>query len=901
MSDSTWKRLRRIWRPSVRDDVDDEMMFHFEMRVRQFMDAGMSRPDAERAARDRFGDVTEVQSELVSIDSRRRRKLEWRDRFGGVWQDVVVSLRTLRREPLFTAGVVLTLGLGIGANATMFAIIDRLMLRGPAHVVDASAVRRLYITIPRRTSGFATFDGFGYVTYTTLRDQAKSFSAVAAYSAAGEGRFGTGADARSIQIANATWDLFPLLGVRTVLGRFYSREEDSPPRGADVAVISEEMWQSEFGGDPAVIGKRIVLNDVSHTVIGVAPAGFTGPERVRADVWLPMTLVNPRPDWPTTYQAQWLRIVTRLAPGASPDRAGVEATTMLRGAYAGPEARLKKLVASIRPLWFGDDGQPSPVANVSRWLMGVAVVVLLVTCANVANLLVARGRRRRREVAVRLALGAGRARLVRLLLTETLLVVFMGAGAALLVAIAGARTMRATLLSSVAWDGAEVDVRLFLFTFVLASVTGLLVGLAPAIDATRANLTAALKSGAGEGGGQRARVRTVLSALQTALCVVLLIGAGLFVHSLARSRAVNLGFDASRIIRGYAAFRIEGITRDERAQSRARVNATLAAVLDRLRAQPWVENAALSVGSPFGYGYGVGLAVPGRDSIPQLPGGTSISAVTPSYFSTVGTPLRAGRVFTPDDRAGSAAVVIVGETMAKAIWPNENPLGKCLMLYGDPGQVMPCTTVVGVVADVHKNSLREPPSMQYYVPVGQEQQIGGTAMLVRVRGDAASYLAAFKQAMLAMPDMPYVRYAAIQESIDPEYRPWKLGAAMFGVFGVLALVIAAVGLYSVIAYLVADRTRELGVRIALGATGARIVRDVVSSGLVVTAIGAATGVGVALLAGRFVEPLLFDGKSRDPIVLSSVVAIVLVIAVFAAWWPARRASRVDPVVALRAD
>ncbi len=898
-NDSTWRRLRRIWRASVGDDVDDEVAFHFAMRVEQFITAGMSRDAAERAARERFGNVGEVRSELVSIDERRRRRGDSRDRFDALRQDIVVSARGLRREPLFTLGVVVTLGLGIGANATMFGVVDRLMLRGPAHVVDARAVNRLYMTAAEHGS-MHTDASLGYVTYAALRDRARSFAAVGAYQPASPGRFGVGREARQISTASATWDLFTTLGVHPAIGRFYGRDEDSPPRGANVAVISDELWRSEFGGEPSVVGKRITVNDGSYTVVGVLPRGFTDPELSRADVWLPMTLIAPTIDWPTTYRAQWLRVVGRLAPGVSAERAGTEATRILRAAYGGTDTSYQHLVASVRPLWYNWSGAPSAIANVSRWLMGVAVIVLLVTCANVANLLIARSRRRRREIAVRLALGAGRARLARLLLVETLVVVLAGACAALGVALGGARVMRATLLSSVAWNDGGVDARVFAFTFALAIGTGLLIGLAPAIDATRASLTSALKGGAGDGGGRRSRGRLVLTVLQATFCVVLLIGAGLFVESLIKSRAVDLGFQPNRVLRTYSAFSLEGLTGSLRNETAVRNSAVLALAVERLRAMPWVEEASLAVGSPFGNTFsGLTLRLPGRDSIPEdIASRVSISATSAGYFATVGTPLRAGRVFTPADRAGSAPVVIVNEMMARKFWPGENALGKCIMI-GDPP--VPCSEVVGIVADAHQSSIRETASMQYYVPLGQEQGIGGTSILVRPRGDAEAAIPKLRQALLAMPDVPYTRIEFMQTVLDPQYRPWKLGATMFGVFGVLALIIAAVGLYSVIAYLVADRTRELGVRIALGATGGRIVGQVVSSGVAVTAVGIAIGIVVAILAGRFIQPLLFDVQANDPLVISTVGVIVLVIGAVAAWRPARRAARVDPVVALRAE
>jgi predicted permease len=900
MSDSAWRRLRRTWRPTVGDDVDDEVAFHFAMRVDEFMAAGMTRDAAERAARERFGDVANVRSELVSIGSRHRRRMDAREHLDALRQDLVVSVRALRREPLFAAGVVITLGLGIGANATMFGVVDRLMLRGPAHVANARDVDRLYVTAPEDGKPLATSSSVGYVTYAALRDHARSFAGVGAYQAAGAGRFGAGAQARPIQQASATWDLFTTLGVRPVLGRFYSRDEDSPPRGAKVVVISEELWQSEYGGVASVLGQRIELNDESYTIVGVAPRGFTNPELARVDVWLPITLQSPVSDWPTSYRAQWMRVVTRLAPGVSAERASGEATRILRAAYTGSDTNYRRVVASVRPLWYNRAGAPSLVASVSRWLMGVAVVVLLVTCANVANLLIARARRRRREIAVRLALGAGRQRVVRLLVVETLLIVLGGGLAAIGVALAGGRVMRASLLSDVAWNDSGVDARVFVFTFGLAIVTGLVVGLAPALDATRANLTSALKAGGGEGGGRRSRGRTALTILQASLCVVLLIGAGLFVESLFRSRAVDLGFQPSRVLRASPRYSLRDLTGDARREALRRSNVALSSSVALLRTMPWVEHAALSVGSPFGNGYsGIALKVPGRDSLPaSVLHNASITAASADYFATFGTPLRAGRVFTAADRDGSAPVVIVNETMARTLWPGERVLGRCIEI-GDPPA--PCASVVGIVADVHRNGLREPAELQYYVPFGQERGIGGTTILVRPRGDAEAALSKLRQALVAVPEMPYTQIELMEAVLDPQYRPWRLGAAMFGVFGLLALVIAGVGLYSVIAYLVADRTRELGIRIALGATDGRIVREVVASGVAVTAVGVTIGIAVALLAAGYIQPLLFDMPARDPAVVLVVALLVLAIGAVAAWRPARRAASVDPMVALRVE
>src|SRR5215510_11605821 len=405
MSESQWRRTFRLGRDKVEHDVDDEVAFHYAMRVEQFIAQGMSRSDAERAASEQFGDVRNVRSELVDIGRRAHRRRDWRDRWDGIRIDLVVALRALRREPLFTFGVVATLGLGIGANATMFAIIDRLMLSGPSHVVDARQVNRLYLTTNSAESGVHTGATVGYVTFALLRDRGTSFAAVGAYRNPFDLRLGTGPEVPSIPVASVTWELFGALGVRPLLGRFFDKTEDGPQGGKHVVVIGERLWRSELGGDQSVLGRRITLGDNSYTVIGVAPAGFTGPERVRSDAWIPLTLDAPRADLPTTYQAQWLRVVARLKPGVSAKRASSEATTILRGAYNGPDPEMRRLVASVRPLWYGPNGEPTGVANVSRWLMGVAGAVFLITCANVANLLVARMRRRRAEIAVRLALG----------------------------------------------------------------------------------------------------------------------------------------------------------------------------------------------------------------------------------------------------------------------------------------------------------------------------------------------------------------------------------------------------------------------------------------------------------------------------------------------------------------
>jgi len=901
MSDSTWRRLRRVFRSSVADEIDDEVAFHFHMRVDEMVARGMSRDDAERAARQRFGDEAEVRSALTSIDAKRRGRRDTLDRFDALRQDLTVSLRALKREPLFTTGVVVTLGLGIGVNATMFGVIDRLMLRGPEGVADAKRVERLYITANEGANGIKTRSIFGWVTYAALRDRATSFAGVGAYSTSGSTVYGTGAQARELPAARATWDLFKTLGTKPAVGRFYDATEDHPPRGENVVVLGYDFWQSEFGGDDGVLGRRITLGDTPYTIVGVAPRGFTGPERVRADVWFPMSLTAPTPNWAVTYNAEWLRVVVRLKPDVDPERAGSEATRLLRAAYTGDKPYMRQLAASVRPLWFDRAGQPSQVVNISRWLMGVAVVVLLITCANVANLFIARTRRRRREIAVRLALGVGRSGLIRLLLIETLVVAVGGALAGLGVAAFGGKLMRATLLSSVAWSGSTIDGRVFAFTFVIAIGVGMIVGIAPALEATRLDLVRSLKTGDRDGGGRRKVLRAALSAAQAALSVILLVGAALFVASLWRVKNINLGFEPARVIRARPRFAPGLLAGPNGRQIRAQ---GFDAALGRVQALPWVEHSAIAVGSPYGNGFTVDVTIPGRDSLPSLPGGGPyVSAVSADFFATLGISLRRGRAFTPADHAGTTPVAIVDETMASVVWPGQDPLGKCLIVgdrqAGQPAP--PCSIVVGVVNDVHRESVREPATMQYYVPLGQEQGFGGSELVVRPRGPIPEAMIALSHALTSMPQFTYASIETIQQTIDPEFRPWQLGAVMFGVFGVLALIIAAVGLYSVIAYVVSDRTRELGVRLALGATRGRVMRDVIVGGVATTALVVIAGTLVALVAGRFIQPLLFNVSAWNPTLLGGVAAVVISVAFLAAWGPARRATRIDPVMALRAE
>jgi predicted permease len=528
-------------------------------------------------------------------------------------------------------------------------------------------------------------------------------------------------------------------------------------------------------------------------------------------------------------------------------------------------------------------------AKVATWLAGVSLLVLLVACANVASLLLARAIQRRREVAVRIALGISRARLIRYLLAESLLLALAGGIVAAFVAQWAGTALHTLLLPNVEWSGTFTDTRVLVFTAIAALLAGLITGLTPALQHVTSDLTGALKSGGREGGLRRTRFRASLIALQGAISVVLLIGAGLFVRSLHNVRSLNLGFDADRLL--HVGISLRGTSLDRLQQA-----ALLDRVKDHAKTLPSVEGAAITISVPFWIRWGDAIVVPGIDRA-RLQSQYPLNGVSPEYFATAGTPIVRGRGFTPADDSSSAPVAIVSQVAAQSIWRGADPIGQCVKIGAD---TMPCRTVVGIAGDILRAYNEDPPP-QIYLPVAQEQATMAS-LFVRTRGPAQTQTESVRRALQPlMPGTAYVTAKPVQEVVDPEIRPWRLGATMFTLFGALALVLAAVGLFSVISYNVSQRTHELGVRIALGAGAGDVLRLVLGEGMRITAIGTVLGVVIALAAGRYLAPLLHSVSPRDPLTFVIVVATLLAAALAATVLPARRASRVDPNVALRSD
>ena len=826
-----------------------------------------------------------------------------------LWQDVRYAARGLRQKPGFASAVVLTLGLGIGANAAMFGVTDRLLFRAPAMMRDADRVHRVYLVrIFDGKENFASY--FQYTRYKDLQRWTSSFDVAAAVSEP-ELAVGVGENAFEMQVGAVSASFWSLFEARPALGRFFTAAEDTTPLGASVAVLSHAFWQSRYGGRRDILGERLKIAKVDYEIIGVAPKGFAGVSTTRIPVaWVPITTYagteftwNPDDlsNWYAKYNIAWMQMYARRRPGVTQEQADADLSNAYRRSYAAQReispattlAEITKPRAVAGSVLAARGPQPSEVSKVARWVSGVAVIVMLIAAANVANLLLARALRRRREVAVRLALGVSRARLVSQLLTESVMLATAGGIVGLLIAQWGGAILTTLFLPDGATLSVARDSRTLMFAGAAVLLVGLLTGLAPAVQSRRGDLTSALKSGSREGTSPRSRTRTALLMAQGALSVVLLIGAGLFVRSLDNVRSLSMGFEIDPIIWVGVEERGEKLTPAERRSLRERL-------AEEARALPNVARASRAVTVPFYMTWDEGIFIPGIDSsVTNAMGSFRIQGAAPEYLETMGTRLIRGRFIDRTDTESSPRVMVVSQAMAKTVWPGKEALGQCVRIQSD---TMPCTTVVGITEDIRADErFGEDRLLYYFRPITQANLNGG-GVFVRVRGSAEREAESVRRALQRlMPGASYVTATPMSEIVAPTIRSWRLGATMFVAFGGLALVLAAIGLYSVIAYNVTQRTHEIGVRVAFGARVRDVIRLVLGEGLRIATAGIVVGAGIALYAGRFVAPLLFRVQPTDPLVFGVVIAVLLLTATLAALFPALRAARVDPNVALRTD
>lgn len=896
------RRFFRLDRPQdVARSVEDELQFHFQMTVDELVASGTEASAARAEAERRFGDLQATRRSLEAIDRQRTattRRTEW---WGGLVQDARYALRGLRLRPGFAASVVITLGLGIGANATMFGIVDRLLLRPPAYLVRPADVHLVYYA--------GTYDGIERFQLNTsiprfhdMQRWTNSFDEVAAVSS-GQWAVGSGESAEELPVLAASAGFWNLFDARPVLGRFFDAEEDSLPERSRVVVLGHGYWQSHLGGRRDVLGETLQIGRHPYTIIGVAPAGFGGLDLDVPAAIVPITAAAHGEVFggddraARSYGYSWLSVVARRRPGVSPEVAVADLTSAYGRSYAARrEEQPSTLPAEVvRPRAVAGPVQrergpnQSGTTTVSLWLLGVAAIVLLIACANVGNLLLARTFGRRREIAVRLALGVSRARLLRQILSESFLLALVGGAVGVLLAQLAGGLIRTTLLENVAWSSALTDGRILVVTVALALLTGLATGLVPAWHAGRSDVAGALKAGVREGTYQRSGFRTGMLVLQVGLSVVLLVGAGLFVRSLRHALSAPLGFEPERVL--YVEVEMREVVLDsvEGALLRDRLLATAAAL-------PEVESATRQVTVPFRSNWNVDLYVAGIDSVDKL-GQFEIQGASPEYFATMGTAIRRGRGIEASDRQGTQGVMVVSQSMAERLWPGKDPLGECVRV----GEVTnPCVYVVGVADDIKTGSLSEP-SLVYYRPIAQLAPESG-GLFVRMRGPAAMQAEALRRALTPqMPGQAYLSILPLDRTVGGERRAFALGATMFTVFGGLALLLASIGLYSVVSYGVAQRRHELGVRVALGAQVADIIAMVVGEGMRVAAVAVALGIAVSWAAGHWVAPLLFETSPHDTVIFAGVALALLLVALVASLLPARRAAKADPAMALRAD
>jgi predicted permease len=808
-------------------------------------------------------------------------------------QDLHYGFRLLRRTPLFTITAALSLAIGIGANTTIFSIASSLLLKPLPGLSDPSRL----VDVGRTQDGTG-FDNSSYPNYRDYRERQKSLTDVYAFRLEPQPlSLATGGDALRIYGAVVSANYFTILGVHPVYGRLLQDSDDAPERSHSVIVLSYDLWNRTFAGDPAIVGKAISVNGHAFMVVGIAPAGFQGTTLLKPDAWTPIagtaeTMPRLGANLVKQRAGVWLVMGGRLKDGVTIAQANAEARAIAANLEREfPEENRGKGLTVVRSTLV--PGQTTIVAGFFGLLMAIVSLVLLIACVNVAGMLLARAAARRREIAVRLAIGAGRGRLVRQLITETTILFAAGGVAGLLLT----NWLTAVLLSVLPKLPVptnltfQPDWRVLSFGIALSFVTAILSGLAPALQASRADLVPALKADGVGGGSSRVRLRNAFLVAQVTMSLMLVIVAGLFLRALEHAAAIGPGFDERRVDVVQLDLSLAGYSR-QTAQPFVRE------LLERTRALPGVESATLTVDLPLDGGrMGFGrIKVPGKTP----PCGDSLRAdwniVESGLFKTLKLSLTRGRDFTDSDTAGSLPVAIVNEAFARACWPDENPIGK-QMIVQDEGPEHP-VTIVGVTADARLIWLTGAVEPYIYVPFSQRFS-SRMALLVRTRDDRSAVPDVRAVLRSMNPNLPITESARLSDITSIGLVPQRLAASVAGTLGIVGLLLCAVGIYGVTSYSVTQRTREIGIRIALGAGHRNVMRLVLKQGLVLTAIGAGIGLILAGAGSRLLGSLLVGVNGLDPLTFGSACVLFAVVTLVASYFPAQRATRVDPMVALR--
>ena len=868
---------------AVHREIEEEMRFHLDMRAEEYVRRGMPAEEARREAERRFGRLTGVKE--MGYDVR-----------GGGWletllQDLRFGARMLRKNPGFTLITVLTLTLGIGANTAIFSVVNGVLLRPlPYYEPERLVMVWSEQTIPQAQLGVTDYSVTN-ADFLDWRSQNQVFEQVAAMFGH-RGNLMGGGEPESVAALYVSDSLFPLLNARLAVGRAFLPEEDRA--GAErVLVLSHGLWLRRYGADPKIIGQKITLDNKAYTVIGVTAPDFQFPHRgelpskfkiaTKVDLYLPLAFTpaerNDRLD-------DHLAVIARLKPGVSVEQASVEMSAIARRlAEQYPQTNTDKGVRLV-PLQQQAVGKARTALLV---LLGAVGFVLLIACANVANLLLARAATRQKELAIRAALGASRWRVVRQLLSESMLLAISGGAAGLWLAWWGVK-----LLLAIAPDNLpraqdiRLDTRVAGFTLVASLLTGIVFGLLPALQAAKINFGDALKEGGRDAAGLlRRRLRGFLVVGEVALALVLLIGAGLLIRSFTRLTEVDPGFDPRGIL-------MMDIWPQPPKYTTSQANAFHQRTLERVRALPGVEAAALVHPAPLsGDQRSAGFGIEGLPSPTEEPFNAGLRIISPDFFKTFRIPLVNGRLLAESDDAKAPPVAVVNESLTRLYFANENPLGKRIIISGVT------RAIVGVVGDVKHSALDEEAKAELYLPMAQSTR-RQMSLAVRASGDPLQMVAAVRGQIRAEDkEMPIFNLQTMERLMDKSVAPRRFNMLLLGVFALVGLALAAVGLYGVISYTVTQRTREIGIRLALGAQRADVRRLVVGEGMKLTLIGALLGLGGALALTRLMKTLLFGVSSTDPLTFIVIAALLLGVALLACWIPARRATKVDPMIALR--
>jgi predicted permease len=882
-------------------NLEEEMQLHVELRRQQQIDAGVPPEYARSAARRLFGNEAAIKE---------KSHISW----GWNWletllQDAVYGIRSMLRSPALVAVALLSLALGIGANTAIFSLLDAVMLRSLPVKQPSQLVLLGKGTWTGISDGFAITELYSYPFYREMQKDNAVFSEVAGiFSMLNnvhgfvEGR--NESEPMKVQLVSGTY--FSTLGVNAIMGRALTDDDDKTEGDHPVAVISYAWWTSSLSRDPRVLSRKLKLGETTFDIVGVAPPEFFGTKVGEApDIWVPLSMIQRVPPNFTGYTdnfSESLYVMGRLKPGVTLEQATTNVNLVyqqiLRGFSDSPLSQknldaLKNAHVPLTPMSTGLSSLRRKFSEPLQILMAVVALVLLIACANIANLLLARSTARARELAVRQALGARRARLIRQLLTESLVLAITGGALGVLFASAGSRLLLRMVSGGLATVPLDVSInsRLLLFTLLVTVATAVLFGTVPAFRATKLQLTQSLKDGRGaQGSGAKSPLAQVLVISQVALSLVLLVGAGLFLRSLANLNNVDTGFNKDNVLRLQIDASSIGYKADE-----PRLKTLYQQIEERVSALPGVRAASFSSFTFHEGSWNTTVVVPGGEAHPEVD--VKHNVIGNGYFATMQIPLLAGRTFGPQDTATSQKVAVISERMARTMFPAGNPIGHHYLI-GNPTKNNE-REVIGIVKDVKFGDLQEDPETLDYVPYTQRTEYLSD-FEVRYTGDFNAFSTAVQKIIHDVSHtLPITRVTTLDEQVARSITDQRLVAQLSAFFGLLAVFLSCIGIYGLMSYVVARRTNEIGIRMALGAERSSVRWLVMREVLALVAIGVVVGVPVALAGSRLISNMLFGLRGTDPVSMLVAVGAMLAVAMVAGYLPARRASRIEPMVALR--